>query len=141
MSSGSIGVTNVAFTRCTISWVILSPSCSASSSSRASPLDSGHPSSICFSSLAAWTVFWPARSNRSKKKRSRGTSEGSFTGANLPVRERLGDALGRVAVPFLRWLRPLPGGGGEQRRDLRDPRGRQAEQGVGPGPDRHRALR
>ena len=40
MSSGSIGVTNVALTRRTISWVILSPSCSASSSSRAKPLES-----------------------------------------------------------------------------------------------------
>src|SRR3954451_2800044 len=72
MSSRSIGVTNVKLRRWMMSCVIRSPSCSQTSTSRASSPWSGHCSSIRSSSSAARTMFAPASSNRSKNSRSRG---------------------------------------------------------------------
>ena len=77
MSSESIGVTKVELRRWISSWVILSPSCSASRISRASPSDAGHPSSISSSIRADRSEFCPDRLKRSKKTLSLGIREGS----------------------------------------------------------------
>ena len=79
MSSRSIGVTKVVLSRWMMSWVIRSPSCSALRMSRASPLSSGHCSSMSRSSFEVRRVFWPASVKRSKKTRSWGTSENRAT--------------------------------------------------------------
>src|SRR5215207_5713008 len=140
MSPPSIGVTKVVFTRWTMSWVIRSPSCSASRISRASPASSGQVSSISLSSRAARTVFCPAWVKRSKKTRSLGTREGSGMGAKLAVGEDLSDPPRRLTVPFLRWLGADGGSASQQLGYLGDPRGREPEQRVGAGPDRYRPL-
>ena len=80
MSSRSIGVTNVVFSRWMMSWVMRSPSCSALSRSRPRPLSSGHSWNMSRSSLDERSVFWPASVKRSKKTRSCGTSENRATG-------------------------------------------------------------
>ena len=140
MSPPSIGVTKVVFTRRTISWVILSPSCSASRISRARPFSSGHCSSISFSSRAARRVFCPALLKRSKKTRSRGTSEEGHGRQATSLRRRRRSAPPRG--------RPTAAGGCagsrraalEQPGDLADPGRVEAEQGVRARPDRHRPL-
>src|SRR5215208_3175567 len=145
MSSPSIGVTNVVFVRWTMSWVIRSPSCSASSISRARPLSSGHPWSISCSSFAARSVFCPDSLKRSKKTLSRGTRLGSRTSGKLPIREDLGDPSSGVSVPELRGLRllrpvhrcsALP----KEVRDLRNALGIEAQQRVRPRSNGHGPL-
>ena len=70
MSSRSNGVTNVWLSRWMMSWVIRSPSCSQTTTSRIASPWSGHCSSMCSSSPAARTQFRAASSKRSKNSRS-----------------------------------------------------------------------
>src|SRR4051794_10760894 len=72
MSSRSIGVTNVEFSRWMMSWVIRSPVCSQMTMSRARSADSGYRPSIRSSRSAAWTALAAASSKRSKNSRSFG---------------------------------------------------------------------
>src|SRR5215204_1375175 len=146
MSSPSIGVTNVVFIRWTMSWVIRSPSCSASRISRASPVSSGHSWSISWSMRAARSVFCPASLKRSKNTLSRGTRLGSRTGRKLPIREDIGHPFGGPTVPqlgALRFLGAIPPGartGPEEGWDFRDAARVQPKERVRPRPDRDRAL-
>src|SRR5215213_10169029 len=70
MSSRSIGVTNVWFSRWMMSCVMRSPSCSQIRISRASSLRSGYSASSSSSNPTARWMLPPASSNRSKNWRS-----------------------------------------------------------------------
>ena len=142
MSSPSIGVTKVVLTRWTISWVILSPSCSASRISRARPPVVGPALEHLLRAAARRAaVFWPARLKRSKKTRSRGNERGQLHGRESTGRRgRRRRARPPCPSHFSGGCGRSRGRRGEQRRDLGDPLGRQAEQRVGAGADRDRAL-
>ena len=83
MSSRSIGVTDVLFSRWMMSWVIRSPSCSQIRMSRPSPPASGHDFISWSSSWAARRMFAPASSKRRKNSRSLGTRLSLAIGGSL----------------------------------------------------------
>src|SRR3954453_14008186 len=98
MSSRSIGVTKVEFSRWMMSWVMRSPSCSQTTTSRASSPWSGHWSSICSSSSAARTMLEPASSNKSKNSRSLGANSWDRRAMTASVCKGLGSASGHAAA-------------------------------------------
>src|SRR3954451_24704226 len=85
MSSRSIGVTNVEFSRWMMSCVMRSPSCSQTTMSRASEPWSGHCWSSRSSSSVASTMVAPASSNRSTNSRSLGANSWDSEGIDGPV--------------------------------------------------------
>ena len=143
MSSPSIGVTKVVLTRWTMSWVIRSPSCSASrisrgeaaarrATSRASPA----------AAAAARRVFWPASveeveedpiaRNEAWERHRAGSYQPARTSATRsrgPARPTAaGSSEGRRAAVR------------QQGRDLGDPGWVETEERVRARPDRHRPL-
>src|SRR5215217_3899962 len=97
MSSRSIGVTNVELSRWMMSCVMRSPSCSQTTTSRASSPWSGHWSSMRSSSSAARTMLEPASSNRSKNSRSLGAKSCDRRGMSASLWNRLVRASGDAA--------------------------------------------
>src|SRR5215218_1582116 len=98
MSSRSIGVTKVELSRWMMSCVMRSPSCSQTTTSRASSPWSGHLSSMRSSSSAARTMLVPASSNRSKNSRSFGAKSCDKRAMAASVWKRLEGASGHAAA-------------------------------------------
>ncbi len=73
MSSRSSGVTKVLFKRLTMSWTILSPTCSSSTIWRAVLLRPPKSLMSVFRSCAAWSSVAANSENRRKYSRSCGT--------------------------------------------------------------------
>src|SRR5215203_2359647 len=98
MSSRSIGVTNVEFSRWMMSCVMRSPSCSQTTTSRPISPWSGHWSSMRSSSSAARTMLVPASSNRSKNSRSFGAKSWERRAMAASVWNGVVDASGHAAA-------------------------------------------